>query len=410
MKGVDKMRKVLIACFLSILMLMVPITAVSRTANLNDTKNIIDEEKVISSQNSEIRFYITNSDYNQIVGYIENYIPDDRQVEAYDIVDYIITPHAVYGYEVDMEKLGEKWIEYGFHSIDPDLIDNADTLEVLETLLRAEWVFDILGEFVNFITGITPIKNRLGWFRRVLNDMYSFCKEGAYIVLDVTVNTLQQLKALANVVNFIISVPETLYLALDDLVNNNGPGFKNKIGGLLQDFIEVTVGLIPYAVGLLSAFQRIANFLGLVLDFILDMLAETPWNDNIYVSGTIIKNFPGEVTITCRGQSTTAGQGSFGFNINPNPDGTSLPENEFYGIHDCTITVEQDGTVLKSSTKILSYVFSDGTIYWPFVIIRGRPRTTDISNNIIQRFNSFIETLQIFFPNIFKHINRIIVI
>jgi len=401
------MKKVFIACFFAILMLMVPFTAVSQTAEISDIKNVSNDNNVNTLNITGIKFYITNADYNQIIGYIEDYIPEERKEEAYDIVDYIITPHAFYGYEVDMTKLGEKWVEYGFHSIDPDIIANADTLEILEALLRAEWVFDVLGEFVNFITGITPIRNRLGWFRRVLNDMYYFCKEAAYIVIDISVDTLQQLKALANVVNFVMSVPETLYLALDDLVKGNGQAFKNKIAGLISDFAEVIIGIIPYAIGLLSAFERIFNFLDVLLTFIVDMGTETPWNNEIHVQGRIIKNFPGSVNVTCRGHREENVIGTFDFYVDPNPDETSLPQNEYYGIHDCTITVEQDGVKLKESTPILSYVFSDGSIFWPFIIIKSRSRSTGFNTYLMEKFNNFLTWMQHIFPNFFRLINGI---
>lgn len=385
------MKKVVIASFFAILMLMVPFTSATQTIkNSND--------KVTSDNNGEIQFYITEKDYKEITNYIEYYIPDDRKAEAYEILDDITTPHEIYGYHVDMTILGEKWVEYGFHSIDPDLIANADTLEILEALLRAEWVFDILGEFVNFITSITPIRNRLGWFHRVLNDMYTFCKEGAYIVIDISVNTLQQLQALADVVNFIISVPETLYLAMDDLIKGDGAAFKDKISNLLYEFAQVTIGIIPYAIGLLSAFERIANFLGVLFDFIVDMLTETPWNNKILVQGSVFKNFPEDVTITCRGQSTSVSQGTFYFSIDVNPDETSIPANEYYGIHDCQITVEQDGEILKQSSKILSYVFSDGSISWIFIIIKGRSRSAGFNTLIMEKIYSFFAWIQLKFP------------
>jgi len=386
---------------------MVPFAAGSQTANISNIKNVSNDKNTFTLD-IEIQFFITNSDYNKIKNYIETEIPEEHKGEAYDILNEIASPHEIYGYEVDMIELAEAWEEYGYKSIPEDVLNNPDlTLEDLEALLDTYWAFNLFGGLIHFITDLEPIRNRLGWFHRVINDGYYFCKEGVFIALNIAVNTLQQLQALANAVNFIISVPETLYQAIDDLLKGNGQAFKNKISGLISDFVEVTIGILPYAIGLLSAFQSIINYLSNLLEFILDMIADTPWNNEIHVHGKIFKNFPGSVTVTCRGHREENVIGSFDFYVDPNPDETSIPPDYYFGIHDCQITVEQDGEFLRSSTEILSYVFSGGSIWWPFIIIKGRSRSTGFNTFLMEKFNNFLAWIQLIFPNFFRLINRI---
>ena len=406
-QGGRKMKKVFIACFFAIIMLMVPFAAVSQTANISNIKKVSNDKNTFTLD-IEIQFFITNSDYNKIKNYIETEIPEEHKGEAYDILNEIVSPHEIYGYEVDMIELAEAWEQYGYKSIPEDVLNNPDlTLEDLEALLDTYWAFNLFGGLIHFITDIGPIRNRLGWFHRVINDGYYFCKEGVFIALNIAVNTLQQLQALANAVNFIVSVPETLYQAINDLVKGNGQAFKNKISGLISDFVEVTIGILPYAIGLLIAFQSIINYLSNLLEFILDMIADTPWNDEIHVHGKIIKNFKESVNVTCKGQTLTNIQGSFDFLVDPNPDETSLPPDVYFGIHDCQITVEKDGEILKQSLKALSYVFSAGSIWWQFIIIKGRSRVEDFRTILMEKFNNFLAWIQLFSPNFFRIINRI---
>ena len=401
------MKKVFIACFFAIIMLMVPFAAVSQTANISNIKNV-SNDKNTSTLDIEIQFFITNSEYNKIKNYIETEIPEEHKGEAYDILNEIASPHEIYGYEVDMIELAEAWEEYGYKSIPEDVLNNPDlTLEDLEALLDTYWAFNLFGELIHFITDLEPIRNRLGWFHRVINDGYYFCVEGAFIALNAVVETVKALRALANAVNFIVSVPETFYKLIDDLFNNRVEEFKNTLLEFTSDFLNAAVGVILYAKSLLSQFPNILNYLTRLGDFVIDMITLTPWNDKIRVHGKIIKNFAESVNVTCRGQPLHNVQGSFDFYVDSNPDETSLPEYSYFGIHDCQITVEKDGKILKQSTKFLSYVFSDGSIYWPFIIIKGRSRSTGFNTFLMEKFNNFLAWIQLIFPNFFRLINRI---
>lgn len=394
------MKKVFIACFFVILMLIVPFTTIAETKNINDIK-------IVSTADSEIpRFFITPIQYNEITVFIDNNIPESHREEAKNIRDNIITPNQYYGYEVDMVKLAEAWDQYGYKSIPKEELNNQDlNLTQLENLLDYYWAFNLFGGLINLITNL--IQNRLGWFHRVINDGYYFCVDGVFIAINALLNTVDSLHALANAVNLIITVPQVLYQLLDDLFNKKYDEFLNTLSDFISDFINSTYNLILSTKNLFEVGSDIWNYLTDITDFIWWMITETPWNDKIQVEGIVIKNFipVSGATITCRGQSTTTNNdGSFSFDVDSTPNENSLPPNVYYGIHDCQITVEENGEILKQSTKSLSYVFSAGSINWPFIIIKPRSKFIDFRTVLLEKLNNLLERLHHIFPIFFRNI------
>ncbi len=89
------------------------------------------------------------------------------------------------------------------------------------------------------------------------------------------------------------------------------------------------------------------------------------------------------------------------------PDEDSFPEFEYYGMHNCQITVSKDGEVLKQTPTILSYAFSGGEINWPFIIPKAKNIDISFRTILIERLNSMMERFHAFFPYFFRNINII---
>ena len=149
------------------------------------------------------------------------------------------------------------------------------------------------------------------------------------------------------------------------------------------------------------------------LQLFIGWLDEKHWEDQILVSGSVA-SFLGipwtDVTVTCRGQSTvTDSNGMFSFYIDPNPSEDSFPKNQYYGMHNCQITISKDDKVLKQTPKILSYSFSSGKIDGSFVIFKGKTKDRDARTLLIDQINSILERMRLFFNNIiFRNIEKMI--
>jgi hypothetical protein len=79
------MRKVFLASFIAIMLVMVPITTASKTSNVTYIKNI-------TSQNVGMpEFYITQTQRSQLNDYIESNFNGEDKEEAYAIADSIIS-------------------------------------------------------------------------------------------------------------------------------------------------------------------------------------------------------------------------------------------------------------------------------------------------------------------------------
>ena len=92
------MKKVIVACFLAILMLMIPFATAAQTANVPDIKN------VSSTGYTTPKILLTIAQNYQIDGYIEAYIPEEHKSTAYDIKNEIIKPYDSDYYEVDVNE------------------------------------------------------------------------------------------------------------------------------------------------------------------------------------------------------------------------------------------------------------------------------------------------------------------
>ena len=232
--------------------------------------------------------------------------------------------------------------------------------------------------------------------------------EGVCIVIEFIYISLNLIKTFVPAVNEILTIPQVFAEALEDLFSQKYAEFIFTIGDFVSGFALSFVDLLEGLILLLEEFVKIVNYLKDIVGYFLWIKSE-PWTQQILITGFIRKNllFPIKgATVTCRGQTTTTNEkGEFYFYVNPEPDETSIPPNEYYGLHNCKITIEKDGKILKESNTLLSYVFSLGYLYFPCLLFGGRSKSASFNYNIMERFSNMLARIQILAEFFFDKIN-----
>ena len=405
------MKKAIVACFLAILMLMIPFATAVQTANNSNIKN------VSSTGYTTPKILLTIAQNLQIDGYIETYIPEEHKSTAYDIKNQIITPYDADYYEVDVLELAEAWATYTHQPIPQQELDDIPygDMDALEALVYLHWATNIFGNLIHFITGV--IQNRLGWLYFVINKGYDLCVDGVFLAIDFALISFQLLLDLVDAVNIFLTIPQVFSNAMEYLFNQQFNKFINEILQFTGGFVAAVVILL---IDLRNSFDEIEEFkqflrdIGAYIDYLIpDAPGEIfPWREKIIVSGFIKNLFIIPVsgaTVTCKDQTTTTDEsGAFYFEFDPTKTwGDSFPPNEYIGFHNFQITVEKNGEVLKQTPSAISYVCSYGSINWPFFIFKSRSADLGSRNVFSERLNNFISWLQNLYPNFFRQINRI---
>jgi hypothetical protein len=390
------MRQVFLATFIALMLVLVPITTASKTANVTFIKNV-------TSQNTGMpRFFITETQHSELINFIEsNYEGEDKE-EANDIMNSIISSDL----EVDPIKLAEAWTTYGYQSIPQEEIDNAETPQALEVLIEAYWLLNNFANLVLFITSL--IANRLGWLYYLINTGLQLFVEGLGLVIEFIYISFNLIKAFVSAVNQILTIPQVFAEALEELFSQQYAEFIFTLGDFVSGFAISFVDLLEGLILLLEEFVKIVDYLKDIVGYFLWIKSE-PWTQHILITGFVRKNllFPIEgATVTCRGQSTTTNEkGEFYFYIDPAPDETSIPPNEYYGMHNCKITIEKDGKILKESNTLLSYVFSLGYLYFPCLVFGGKSKSESFNYNIMERSSNLMARIQVLVEFFFLKIN-----
>ena len=178
---------------------------------------------------------------------------------------------------------------------------------------------------------------------------------------------------------------------------------------IIQGIIESLdlVQSIALKYGLLAG--SVLRFVNDVGDF-LTWFSEEHWKYPIHVYGRVLQGVEGlaDVTVTCRNSFIkTNEEGYFDFYMNLTPDDDSIPPGEWFGMHKCIITVEKDG-ITKESPAVLSYVFSDGGIYWLFIFTGKSRAQTICSNDPIEINDIFKRTHRFPYFNVDNPIHRVL--
>jgi len=407
------MKKIIIAFFLTVMLLMVPVSTVGKTVNIPSEKiflNADDESPVI---------YITVEELLVLNLFIDQNFEGDLKIQAEAILEEIISYDQEYRlYIIDVDELADALDVYGFKQPIPDHLLNSQNIQTKAELL------DLIDEywgasdspFKGLIEKIIDIiKPRLGWMYDLVFYGGTLFVNGINLAIDF-IELIQNLEIaiiFATMFNLIVSIPLYYFSqTIRTLFNLDVEGFFEIIEEFTGAFTIELSELVDFIEAVLeplgSAFDDIKDYVAQISDFV-DWLTDPikPWQGEITVSG-VAKTFLGEpytgAEVTCRGVTVvTDSQGRFEFTVQPSNDAEdSKPKNSWYGVHNCVITVSKDGVVKKQTPVKLSYVFSGGEITWPFFIIKVRSRDTTLRTIFAERLNLFLQRFQFLFPNIFK--------
>jgi hypothetical protein len=331
-----RFKELFIAFFMTILFLCLPIT---QAVSCNEVNNIYENISAVSS----FKVKLTEEQLQSFNDFIDNIPSVEDQNTAKSIADQILSDDK----DIDIDKFGEILREYGFENVSSyqettDIVD--DVLNFIMELIieRLGWVYDLLEETSNVLSDAQQLWNDKSLPKEIITE------------IDLLIENLNELKNLA------ILLTEGKY----------GQFLRAwSIGIIIEDIkeiiqsIEVIASDFGILVGDLSRFiSDISN--------LMNWLSGNPWEQPIHVYGKVIESTKGlsNVTIRCRGMtSVTDKEGNFSFFVNSTPDNHSIPPDVYYGIHQCIITAEKNG-ILKETPMEFSYVFSDGGIYWLFLM------------------------------------------
>jgi len=401
------MKKILVAIFLVGIMLLVPISNAYRTSN--------NESIQITEDDSELpRFVITDDEYSESIDFIEENFDEDEKPQAYNLLSRVVnTDENESELEIDLINLTYELLSI-YIPIPEEELNNINSEQDLDDLLNIYWgvtpsgfIENLFGELL--IKIVEFIKDRLGWIYRLFNDGLSLFYNGTTLVVDVIKPISFQIAVLfVFVVNKLLSAPMVIaeainelfqqhYTEFDEILNTFANEFASDISALIDEIIGFVTH--PQIVAYLNELQKFVNWLG-----------EEPWTDKIHVIGSVKTLLLGQpwpgLIINCKGEDLiTDSNGEFDFYVDPSPDGGSFPKNQYYGMHNCQISVSNENKLKKQSIELLSYCFSGGEISWSFRIIQKK--TKDERLTLFELFENFLKNIQSLFPNFFRIIRDI---
>ncbi len=393
------MKKVFIACFFTIIMLLVPITSVAKTSNIPKIKNLYNATL------STPEIYLTKNQLREINKFINYNFKGEDKTQAENIRDYIIDSKSL---KVDIAKLANALLEYSYQPIPQEELDLVKTKEQLEQLIELFWVLDLFGALVFLITSM--VANRLGWLYTLINDGYDLFSKGIQLTIRIIDESIDLVLDFVDAVNLILTIPQVFSDMMEKLFNQNFNEFLNIFENFINNFVTDFSNLILSLIDVFLFIPEIWNFLKYQLAPFFEWILGAHWKDDIHVYGIILKNLMPlkEADVKCRGKTGKTNQyGVFDFDIDVIPSEDSFPPNEYYGMHNCKITVEKDGKILSETLDILSYAFSGGTITWPIFIRTPRAKTVGFGTLFLERFYNFLQRFYILIPNFLKQSNRI---
>lgn len=385
------MKRIFVASFFSIILMLVPITAIAQQSEIPK----FEGDKPI--------IYITEEQLDLLNAYINLNFEGEEKALAENLRDKIII-----NLEVDIIQLTEAWEEHGFSKIPKYKLEEAQTVQDLMDLMNEYWFSNIFGNFIKEI--INLIKDRLGWLYDFFYNGFSLFFEGLELITDFIEHSFALLVVFIGAVNYILTIPGVIAQALQDLFNLEFDKFVDSIIWLINTFADECIIVLNAAIILVQPFERLMTYLEDVKEYI-QWLDNNPWTFPILVQGNVKNIFNRPIKnarITVKGQNVTTDEnGDFSFFVEPNPDVESFPPNEFYGMHNCQITVEKNGKVLKETLRALSYSFSNGTVNWNFYLLTARSKAIIHRATIMERFANVLERIQTFLPIFNRRLGRI---
>ena len=331
-----RLKEIFLAVFVTILFLCAPIAQTVSCEEVNKINESINTISIFKVKLTEKQVQLLNDFIEKLPSIVDKNI-------AKSIVNQILSNNE----ELDVVQFGGFLREYGYENIShyqetTNIVD--DLLNFIMQLIndRLGWVYDLLQKTSDVISDTQRLWNDKSLPKEILNELKLL---------------IEKLRELQNLSTFLIDGNYWQFLKAWD------PGI------IIQD---ITI--------IIQSVEQLANDFGIltgdIIRFISDTsnfinwFAEKPWEQPIHIYGRVMKLTTGlsNVTINCRGiANVTDEEGYFSFFVNSTPDDYSIPPNVQYGIHQCIITAEKNGTI-KETPAELSYVFSDGSIYWIFLM------------------------------------------
>ncbi len=366
-----KINKTSIAVFITILFLCMPIT---QTISCDEVNKINESDYTISS----FKVKLTEKQVQALYDFIEKLTSiEDRNI-AKSVVNQILSNNM----ELDVVKFGGLIREYGYENISryqltTNIVD--DLLNFIMQLIneRLGWVYNLIQKTSDVISDTQRLWNDKSLPKEILNELRLL---------------IEKLRELQNLSTFLIEEKYWQFLKAWS------PGI------IIQD---ITI--------IIQTVEQLANDFSIlttdIISFITDTssfikwFAEKPWEQPIHIYGRVMKLTTGlsNVTVHCNGiENVTDEEGYFSFYVNSTPDNNSKPPNIYYGIHQCIITAEKNG-IIKETPAELSYVFSDGSIYWVFIMNK------DDSINKNQMKSLYLQPIKLLWTlNYFQNSNNLL--
>lgn len=330
------MKKIIIVLFFSVLIFLTPISSSIKT-EYND----YGEQEIKAFMSLKIK--INDEFLNQIYQIVENIDNSFYRYKARLIINKILNED------------GELNVNIFFNILNNEGIKDYNNIKT---------TYDVLDDLYNFIFGL--IVERLGWVNDLSIKTSNIISDARNLWDDRTLpkeikneieNIIVKFNALKNLTNLLV---EGKYLLF----------FRNWSPFIFIDNITSIIESIQLIINdAQNLFRDIQIFIYDVSDFI-SWFSSEPWKDQIYVYGRVVEGINGvsNVTIGCMNITTQTDEyGNFSMYIPANPSESSIPSNEYYGIHKCIITAKKNN-ISKMSIDVLSYVFSGGSIFWMFII------------------------------------------
>jgi len=405
------MKKIIIAFFLAAMLLMVPVSTVGKTVNNPSAKNYLNNGE------ESPQIFITPGELLILNQFIDQNFEGELKTQAQTILNDMLSYNSEHSlYIIDVDELADALESHGYRQPIPENLLNTQNIQNKAELLGLidEYWGAPDSPFKGLIEKIIDIiKPRLGWIFDLVYYGGTLFVNGLNLVIDF-IGLIQNLEIaiiFTAMFNLIVSIPLYFFAeTIRTLFNLDIEGFFEIIDeftGVFTTQLSDLVDLIEAVLEPLgSLFDDIKDYVAQISDFV-DWLTDPikPWQHEITVSG-VAKTFLGVpytgAEVTCRGETVvTDSQGRFEFTVQPSDDAEdSKPENSWYGVHNCVITISKDGVVKKQTPIILSYVFSGGEITWPFLILKVRSRDTNLRTIFAERLNLFLQRFQFLFPNI----------
>lgn len=327
-------KKIFISFFVIILFLCMPIT---QTISYDEVNKINGNNYTVSTFKVEL----TEKQVQSLNDFIEKLPSVEDKNVAKNIVNQVLSDNK----ELDVVRFGELLRKNGYENIShyqetTNIVD--DLLNFIMQLIieRLGWVYHLIQKTSDVLSDTEQLWNDRSLPKEIINELKL---------------VTEKFRELQNLTTFLIQGKFWQFLKAWS------PGI------IIQDITVLiqSIEQLSNDFGILTG--DIARFISDTKNFI-NWFAENPWEQPIHIYGRVMKLTTGlsNVTIRCRGiENVTDEEGYFSFFVNSTPNDRSIPPDVYYGIHQCIITAESNG-IIKETSAELSYVFSDGGIYWLF--------------------------------------------